>query len=72
MPGFVEFKTFTADDGERVSIVIFDSVDHHNAWRDDLEHVEAKQRGIEEFYAEYQIAVAQIVRQRTHSGPQDP
>lgn len=70
MPGFVEFKTFIGDDGERVSIVIFDSVDHHNAWRDDPEHISAKQRGIGEFYAEYQITVTQVVRQHTHTGPE--
>ena len=38
MPGFIDFKTFTAGDGERVSIVIFDSIEHHDAWRDDPEH----------------------------------
>ncbi len=70
MPGFVEFKTFTGEDWERVSIVIFDSVDHHNAWRDDPEHVSAQQRGIAEFYAEYQITVAQVIRQHTHTGPE--
>jgi heme-degrading monooxygenase HmoA len=69
MPGFVEFTTFTGDDGERVSIVIFDSVAHHNAWRDDPQHISANQRGIEEFYTEYQITVTQVVRQHTHTGP---
>ena len=67
MPGFVEFKTFTADDGERVSIVIFDGIDHHDRWRDDLAHRAAQQRGISEFYAEYEITVGEIVRQHTHT-----
>ena len=35
MPGFVDFKTFRADDGERVSIVVFESRKAHEAWRDD-------------------------------------
>ena len=26
MPGFVDFTTFTAGDGQRVSIVVFDSL----------------------------------------------
>ena len=38
MPGFVDFKTFAADDGERVSIVTFASMETHRAWRDHPEH----------------------------------
>lgn len=62
MPGFVEFTTFTADDGERVSVVVFDDIDHHAAWREDPEHRAAQRRGVEEFYAEYRITVAEVVR----------
>jgi heme-degrading monooxygenase HmoA len=38
MAGFIDFKTFIATDGERVSIITFDTWDHHRAWRDDPEH----------------------------------
>lgn len=69
MPGFVEFKTFTADDGERVSIVVFDSIDRHDRWRDDPEHRAAQQRGINEFYTHYQITVGEVIRQHTHTDP---
>ena len=60
MSGFVDFKTFRADDGERVSIVVFDSRDAHEAWRDDPRHRAAQQRGREEWYAEYQIQVCSL------------
>ncbi len=33
MPGFVSIKTFYARDGERVSIVEFESKEAHEAWR---------------------------------------
>jgi hypothetical protein len=33
MPGFGEIKAFTADDGERVSLVSFASPEEHAAWR---------------------------------------
>ena len=66
MPGFVEFTTFTADDGERMSVVVFDDIDHHDAWREDPEHRAAQRRGIEEFYAEYRITIAEIVRRHTY------
>lgn len=68
MPGFVDFKTFTGDDDERVSIVIFDDIDHHNAWRDDPEHLAAQQRSIEEFYAGYQITVGEVIRRHRYTG----
>ena len=45
MPGFVDFKSFVADDGERVSIVTFASVETHRAWRDHPEHRAAQHMG---------------------------
>jgi heme-degrading monooxygenase HmoA len=62
MPGFVDFKSFAAPDGERVSVVVFDSWEHHDAWRDDTEHREAQRRGRERFYASYAITVCESVR----------
>ena len=63
-PGFVDFKVFTAEDGERVSLITFDSPESHRAWRDDPRHREAQQRGRREFYAEYSIQVGDGVRAR--------
>jgi len=62
MPGFVEYKTFTADDGERVSIIMFDSIEHQAAWRQHPEHVLAQDRGRKQFYASYELNICQIVR----------
>ena len=31
MPGFVDYKLFTADDGERVSLITFETRAHHDA-----------------------------------------
>lgn len=64
MPGFVDFKTFTAPDGERASLVTFDSVAHHEAWRDDPEHRSAQRRGRDDFYLEYTISVCCELRCR--------
>ena len=57
MPGFVETKTFVADDGERATIVTFADADAHRAWRDHPRHREAQRRGISDYYTEYSIAV---------------
>jgi heme-degrading monooxygenase HmoA len=65
MPGFLEFKTFTAADGERISLAMFDSLDNHNRWRDDPAHRDVQRRGRAEFYTEYRIAVTQVLRETT-------
>jgi heme-degrading monooxygenase HmoA len=62
MPGFLEFKTFVADDGERVSLVLFASEESHNNWRDDPRHRAAQALGRERFYDEYDIAVCPLER----------
>jgi heme-degrading monooxygenase HmoA len=59
MPGFVDFKTFDAPDGERVSIVTFADLPSHEAWRDHAEHREAQAAGRDRFYASYQIQVCE-------------
>ena len=57
MPGFVETKTFTADDGERCTVVTFADPAAHRAWRDHPRHREAQRHGVTSYYAEYSIAV---------------
>ncbi len=59
MPGFVEVKGFTADDGERLTLVTFADAESQRAWREHPEHRIAQRRGREAFYSEYSIVVAQ-------------
>ena len=75
MPGFVDFKTFTADDGEHVSLVTFASADAHRAWRDDPRHRAAQRQGLDEFYDEYSVQVAgctHVSRWARGGGPAAP
>jgi heme-degrading monooxygenase HmoA len=62
MPGFVSFKTFAADDGERISVIEFDSEAAQAAWRSHPEHREAQRLGRERFYQEFQLQVCAPVR----------
>lgn len=62
MPGFISIKTFTADDGERVSIVEFESEETMLAWRNQPDHKQAQELGRKLFYSEYRIQVCQPVR----------
>jgi heme-degrading monooxygenase HmoA len=57
MPGFVDFKVFVAEDGERVSLITFDSPATQQAWRDHPGHRLAQQQGRDDFYLEYSIQV---------------
>lgn len=63
MPGFISFKTFSAEDGERVSVIEFESEECLRAWRDHPEHQKAQELGRTEFYTEFQIQVCSIIRQ---------
>ena len=62
MPGFVEVKSFVADDGERVTISTFADAESVRAWREHPEHRVAQQQGRAEFYASYTIQVCETVR----------
>jgi len=63
-PGFLGYKVFTADDGERVSIIEFESLESERAWRDHPEHRKAQQRGRAEFYGGYRIQVCEVLQDR--------
>jgi heme-degrading monooxygenase HmoA len=62
-PGFRAIKSFTAEDGERVTISEFDSLAAVDAWRAQVEHLEAQRRGRSEFYADYVLQTCEIVRE---------
>lgn len=62
MPGFVSFKTFKHDDGERCSVVLFADWDSHHAWAKHPRHIEAQRQGRADFYSEYSIVVAEVAR----------
>ena len=70
MPGLVSTKDFVAEDGERVTIVEFKDQDSQSAWAKQSEHVAAKRRGREAFYAEYSIQVCEVVRESRYAAPQ--
>lgn len=62
MPGFVSYKDYTAEDGENVSIVQFESLATLEAWRTHPEHRAVQQRAREALMSEYHIQVCETVR----------
>lgn len=62
-PGFRSIKKFTAEDGERLSVVVFDSMEQLDAWRKNPRHLEVQQRGRERFYREYRLMTCTPLRE---------
>ena len=62
MPGFISIKTFAAEDGERVSIVEFESEETMLGWRNQPDHRQAQELGRKLFYSEYHIQICQPIR----------
>ncbi len=62
MPGYISHKGFFADDGERVTIVEFESEEAQRAWRMHPEHREAQRKGREIYYASYSVQVCEVKR----------
>ena len=65
MPGYISHKGFFAEDGERVTIVEFESEEGMRAWRTNPEHREAQRKAREIYYTEYHIQVCDVVRQNS-------
>ncbi len=62
MPGYIAHKSFTAPDGERVTIVEFESPATHRAWAAHHGHREAQRMGREIFYADFSVQVCEVLR----------
>lgn len=59
MPGFVDERFFSSEDGERVTLVRFRDADAQRAWAQHPEHLAAQRRGRTEFYEYYDITVSE-------------
>jgi heme-degrading monooxygenase HmoA len=62
MPGYISHKGFVAEDGERVTIVEFESDEEMRAWATHSEHVAAKKKGRSVFFTEFRVPVCNVVR----------
>ena len=62
MPGYVSHKGFTAEDGERITVVEFEDEESQRNWSTNLQHVEAKKKGRKDFYVEYHLQICRLER----------
>jgi heme-degrading monooxygenase HmoA len=61
-PGFVDVKHYTAEDGERLTVVWFQDKESLRAWREQPQHRVAQRTGRQKWYEYYKMDVATIER----------
>jgi heme-degrading monooxygenase HmoA len=62
-PGFVDYKDYTNEDGERLTVVRWEDEKTLEQWRNDPKHRAAKSRGRERWYQHYHVEVAKVVHE---------
>ena len=62
MPGFIDVKSYKADDGERLTIVRWQDEETLSAWRQHPRHKIAQGLGRDRWYANFHLEVAHLTR----------
>lgn len=62
-PGYISRKSYTAEDGERLTVVQFESDANQDAWRNDPVHRAAQDKGREKYYQEYRVLICEPGRE---------
>lgn len=63
MPGFISYNTYTADSGEGIAVVRFESEEAFEAWRTHPKHQQAQAMGRSGYYQEYWVQVCSTLRE---------
>ena len=63
MPGYISHKGYSAEDGERMTIVEFEHEEGMRAWRTNPEHIAAQKLARQKYYTEYHIQVCTLDRE---------
>src|SRR5215471_15603793 len=61
-PGFVDIKSYTAEDGERLTAVRWRDAQTLREWSNNARHLEAKRLAREKWYDWFEIEVAEVIR----------
>ena len=62
------FRSFSADDGERVTIVEFEHEEGLRAWRTNSDHIAAQKLARTKYYTEYHVQVCTLDRESKFKG----
>jgi heme-degrading monooxygenase HmoA len=63
-PGFIDVKSYTAKDGERLTVVWWRDEESLAQWRNLPRHREAQETGRQKWYEYYKLDVASVVRRK--------
>ena len=69
MPGFVDVKSFKAEDGERLTVVWWQDEETLRAWREQARHRVAQRTGRERWYEYDKLDVAEVIRTNNFDRP---
>jgi len=64
-PGFIDVKSYTGADGERLTVVWWRDEESLAQWKNQLRHREAQNIGRQKWYEYYDMDVATIIRSRS-------
>lgn len=69
VPGHIAHKSYFSDDGEKVTIVEFESEDALRIWKTDTEHLVAKRAGISTFFTSFRYQICNVIHSRSWERP---
>jgi heme-degrading monooxygenase HmoA len=61
-PGFIDVKSYTSEDGERLTVVWWRDEESLREWRELMRHREAQKTGRAKWYEYYKMEVASVIR----------
>jgi heme-degrading monooxygenase HmoA len=62
-PGFIDVKSYKAEDGERLTVVWWRDEDSLRHWREQVRHREAQKTGRAKWYQYYTMEIASVTRE---------
>jgi heme-degrading monooxygenase HmoA len=60
MPGYVMAKSYTSEDGERLTLVWWRDKESLELWRNNARHMAAKSQGRQKWYEYYKVEIAEV------------
>jgi heme-degrading monooxygenase HmoA len=69
IPGYIAHKTFTAEDGERLTLVEYESQEAVQAWGRHEAHAVAKREGRQRFFSEFRVQICNVLRDHGSKPP---
>jgi heme-degrading monooxygenase HmoA len=61
IPGYISHKLFVAEDGERATIVEFESEEAVHEWKVHPGHLEAKKLGFTKFFSAFKYQICNVI-----------